>query len=158
MSVSTKLVLRTNKILSNGEHPIMLRITINRQSQFVTTKKSSCPEYWDDTGQYVSKSHCDHRTINPLLKSILSKTDLFLLNAGEENSLVSFDDLKNIVLKMTVTDRDIKSQNLLDYFEVIINRLKNRTDLAMQKHLHQPKDVLNFLPANRKAGDKQGFY
>jgi hypothetical protein len=39
------------------------------------------------------------QTINPLLKSIVSKTDLFLLNAGKENTLVSFDDLKHIVLK-----------------------------------------------------------
>lgn len=145
MSVSTKLILRTSKILSNGEHPIMLRITINRQSQFVTTKKSSSPENWDDKGQCVSKTHSDHRTINPLLKSIVSKTDLFLLNAGEENNLVSFDDLKGIVLKMTVTDREIKSQNLLDYFDVVIKRLKEQYRLGYAETFASTKRCLKLF-------------
>lgn len=65
MYVSTKLILRTSKILSNGEHPIMLRITINRQSQFVTTKKTSSVDHWDEQGQSVKKAHADFKTINP---------------------------------------------------------------------------------------------
>src|SRR5882762_1257881 len=99
MSISIKIILRYNKTLSNAEHPIMLRITINRQSQFVTTKKSSSIENWNEKAQCVKPSHPDNRMINPLLKSILSKTDLLLLNAGEENTVVSFDDIKSIVLK-----------------------------------------------------------
>src|SRR5476651_912710 len=105
MSVSTKLILRTSKSLSNGEHPIMLRITINRQSQFVTTKKSSNVINWDEKMQCVQKTHMDYKTVNPLLKNITSKTDLYLLNAGEDETVVSFDDIKNIVLKLTSTDR-----------------------------------------------------
>ena len=124
MSVSTKIILRTSKTLSNGEHPIMLRITINRQSLFITTKKSSSRENWDEKGQCVLKAHPDCKTVNPLLKNITSKTDLYLLNAGEDGTVVTFDDIKNIVLKLTSTDRGIKTQSLFSYFEDEIKRLK----------------------------------
>lgn len=130
MSVSTKLVLRTSKTLSNGEHPIMLRITINRQSQFVTTKKSSTIKDWDEKPQIVTKTHPDHKTLNPLLKNITSKTDLFLLNAGEEETVVSFDDIKQIVLRLTSTDKTIKSKSLFGFFEDEINRLKAQNRLG----------------------------
>jgi site-specific recombinase XerD len=149
MSISTKLILRYNKILSNDEHPIMLRITINRQSQFVTTKKSSSVENWDEKAQSVRKSHPDHRTINPLLKSINSKIDLILLNAGEEQGIVSFDDVKNIVLRMTVTDRDIKSQNLLEYFDTVINRLKEQDRLGYAETFDSTKKCLKRFTGNR---------
>jgi integrase/recombinase XerD len=130
MSVSTKLILRTSKILSNGEHPIMLRITINRQSQFVTTKKTSSVDHWDEQGQSVRKTHPDNKTINPLLKNINSKTDLYLLNAGEEESVVNFDDIKQIVLKLTSTDREIKTKSLFSFFEEEIKRLKSQDRLG----------------------------
>jgi integrase/recombinase XerD len=130
MSVSTKLILRTSKSLSNGEHPIMLRITINRQSQFVTTKKSSNVTNWDEKTQCVLKAHTDYKTVNPLLKNITSKTDLYLLNAGEDETVVSFDDIKNIVLKLTSTDRDIKTKSLFGFFEDEIKRLKAQDRLG----------------------------
>jgi integrase/recombinase XerD len=124
MSISTKVILRTNKVLTNGEYPIMLRITINRQSQFVTTKKSSCPEHWDHISGCAKKSHSDFKTINLLLKNITSKIDLYLLNAGEEETVVSFDDVKQFVLKLTNTDKDIKAKSLFSFFEAEIKRLK----------------------------------
>jgi integrase/recombinase XerD len=130
MSVSNKIILRTTKQLSNGECPIMLRITINRQSQFISIKKSSAPEQWNEKTQQVSRSHPDHLTINPLLRNISSKVDLYLLNAGENDTVVSFDDIKNIVLKLTNTNKEIKSFSLFSYFEQEIDRLKEADRLG----------------------------
>lgn len=101
----------------------MLRITINRQSQFVTIKKCATRELWDLKAQQVTKIHPDHSTINPLLRNISSKVDLYLLNAGENNTVVSFNDIKNIVLRLTNTNREIKSFSLFSYFEREIERL-----------------------------------
>ena len=125
MSISTKVILRTNKVLTNGEYPIMLRITINRQSQFVTTKKSSSPDHWDHISGCAKKSHPDFKTTNLLLKNITSKIDLYLLNAGEEETVVSFDDVKQFVLKLTNTDKDIKAKSLFSFFEAEIKKAKS---------------------------------
>lgn len=130
MSVSNKIILRTSKQLSNGECPIMLRITINRQSQFITIKKSATLEQWNERTQQVSKSHPEHQTINPLLRKISSKVDLYLLNAGENDSVVNFDDIKSIVLKLTNTNKEIKSFSLFSYFEQEIERLKEADRLG----------------------------
>lgn len=66
----------------------------------------------------------------PLLKNINSKTDLYLLNAGEEENVVSFDNIKQIVLKLTSTDREIKTKSLFSFFEEEIKRLKSQDRLG----------------------------
>lgn len=108
----------------------MLRITINRQSQFISTKKSATVIQWGEKAQRVSKSHLGSRVINPLLRSISSKVGLYLLNAGENGTIVSFDDIKGIVLKLTNDTRDIKHSTLFAYFEREIERLKEEDRLG----------------------------
>jgi integrase/recombinase XerD len=70
------------------------------------------PEQWNGKFQQVYKNHSEFQTINPLLRSISSKVYLYLLNAGENNTVVSFDDIKSIVLKLTNTNKGIKSLSL----------------------------------------------
>src|ERR1700761_6323312 len=130
MSVTTKLILRTDKLLNNLKNPILLRITINRQSQFVTTKKSATPVTWDQNAQNVTRFHPDYKTISPLLRNIISTVDLYLLNAGANNTVVSFDDVKKIVLKLTNNQREISAGSLFSYFEHEIERLKNEERLG----------------------------
>jgi len=130
MSVTTKLILRTNKTISNGEHPIILRITIHRQSQFISLKKSSSIENWDVRSQTVLSSHEDHKTINALIKGITAKIDLHLLNAGSNGTIVTFDDLKNIVLRATNMEKGIKMQSLFNFFESEIKRLKEQNRIG----------------------------
>jgi len=130
MSVTTKLILRTDKLLTNGKNPILLRITINRQSQFVTTKKSATAVTWDQNAQNVTKFHPDYKTVSPLLRNIVSTIDLYLLNAGANNTVVSFDDVKKIVLKLTNNQREISASSLFSYFEHEIERLKNEERLG----------------------------
>jgi integrase/recombinase XerD len=130
MSVTTKLILRTNKTISNGEHPIILRITIHRQSQFISLKKTSSIENWDVRSQTVLNSHEDHKMINALIKGITAKIDLLLLNAGSNGTIVTFDEIKNIVLKATNMDKGIKMQSLFNFFESEIKRLKEQNRIG----------------------------
>ena len=46
MAITTKLILRTNKILPDGGHPIVFRITENRRVYEVATKESSLINQW----------------------------------------------------------------------------------------------------------------
>lgn len=136
-------------MLNNGEYPIMLRITINRQSQFISTKKSSSVNNWDANGQCVLKSHQDAKTLNPLLKTILAKIDLYLLNAAESGAVVSFNDIKAIVLKVTNSTPEIKAQTLFKFFESEIQRL---TDEERLGYAGAYKSTLNCL--KNFTGDK----
>lgn len=121
---------RSPKQMSNGEHPLMLRITINRQSQFVTIKKSARESQWDDKLQQVSKSHMDQQNVNSLILNIASKVGMYLLNAGQNGQVVSFDDIKGIVMKLTNTNKEIKTYSLFSYFEREIERLQEEDRLG----------------------------
>ena len=47
MNTSIEAVLYTSKTLSNGQHPLMLRLTKNRKLKYINLKASLSPEHWD---------------------------------------------------------------------------------------------------------------
>ena len=95
----------------------MFRITINRQSKFVTTKKSCLEQNWLNDSQTVSKDDPDHKIINSLLNSISSEVDFLLLEAGKKGKSISFEEIKETVLKLTLVDKREKKKKLFEYFE-----------------------------------------
>ena len=47
MNTSIEAVLYTSKTLSNGQHPLMLRLTKNRKRKYISLHISLSPEHWD---------------------------------------------------------------------------------------------------------------
>ncbi|WP_302605121.1 site-specific integrase [uncultured Alistipes sp.] len=47
MNTTIEAVLYTSKTLSNGQHPIMLRLTKNRKRKYISLHISLTPQYWD---------------------------------------------------------------------------------------------------------------
>ena len=47
MNTYIESVLYTSKTLSNGEHPLMLRLTKNRKRKYISLHLSLSPNYWD---------------------------------------------------------------------------------------------------------------
>jgi site-specific recombinase XerD len=47
MNTTIESVLYTSKTLSNGEHPLMLRLTKNRKRKYISLHLSLPPNYWD---------------------------------------------------------------------------------------------------------------
>jgi hypothetical protein len=41
MGVTTAIILETRKTLTNGKHPVKLRVTFQRKSKYYTLKKES---------------------------------------------------------------------------------------------------------------------
>lgn len=117
MSVSTKFILRKQSNPNGLTFPIMMRITINRKDQLVSTKNYSSIEDWDDKEQRVNKGHDTYKPINLLLKTISSEVDLFVLSAGRNNALMSFEDIKALVRKYTGGAVQPKAGKLLSYFD-----------------------------------------
>ena len=46
MNTSIEAVLYTSKTLSNGQYPIMLRLTKNRKRKYISLHISLSPEHW----------------------------------------------------------------------------------------------------------------
>lgn len=64
-----KLVLRTNKVLADGSHPIMLRVSFNGMKE--RSSGYSCIEkYWDKKNECVKKGYPNFVMVNHELKRI----------------------------------------------------------------------------------------
>ena len=62
-----KLVLRTNKVLADGTHPIMLRCSFNGMKER-STGYSCLPRYWDKKNECVKKGYPNFVMVNVELK------------------------------------------------------------------------------------------
>lgn len=145
MSVSTKFVLRPQSNPNGSVYPIMLRITINRKDQLVSTEKYSNLQNWEDKNQRVSKSLSSHQSVNLLLKTISSEIDLVVLSAGRNNIVIDFEDIKTIVRKYTGGGPKQKSGKVLAYFNQEIESLKAQNRLGYAATFQSTKNsIANF--------------
>ena len=71
-SAIIKLVLRTNKVLSDGSHPIMLRCQFNGRKE-ISTGCSCTVKYWDSKKECVRKGYQNYATINELIHRLKSE-------------------------------------------------------------------------------------
>lgn len=124
MAITTKFVLRTNKTLPTGEHPIMLRITEDRKSTFVSTKKYSSAKDWDVSAQTTNKSHPHQKSINALLSNINLKITFYFSNLTEERT-PRIEAIKEIVERQTGAIKKTPTVKLLAFFQQEIDRLKS---------------------------------
>lgn len=126
MALSTKFILRTQSTLNTTEFPIMLQVIIDRKNQLVSTKKHSSKELWQSKEQSVSKSHPKHKEINLLLRMINSEIDFFVLSEGKKGLRPSFDQIKEIVRKLTGGNSEPESIKLFKLFKDQIKSLKEQ--------------------------------
>lgn len=124
MAITTKFVLRTNKTLPTGEHPVMLRITEDRKSTFVSTKKYSSIKDWDASAQTANKSHPHQKSINALLSNINLKITFYFSNLTEERT-PRIEAIKEIVERQTGAIKKTPTVKLLAFFQQEIDRLKS---------------------------------
>lgn len=97
-----KLVLRTNKVLSDGTHPIMLRVSFNGMKE--RSSGYSCTEkYWDKKNECLKKGYPNFVMVNYELKRLkdeaIAKRDSFIAS-GEVYSpsmILARDEVKNAV-------------------------------------------------------------
>ncbi|RKR81066.1 site-specific recombinase XerD [Mucilaginibacter gracilis] len=124
MAITTKLMLRINKTLPSGEHPIMFRITENRNNYEVSTKVSSTKENWNKASQCVLDSHINHKSINALLNNIKVKSTFYFANVPDDRS-PRVSEIKSLVEKLTGAVKTTPKLMLLEFFDSEVARLKS---------------------------------
>lgn len=161
-SAIVKLTLRTNKILSNGLHPIMLCVQFNGRKE-KSTGYSCSKECWDKQNQLVTKKFPNYALINKsiidLKNKVIEKKLQFEIHGEpytaemllDENVKTDFrgdnkifkDIMDNLIKERQLKPNTIKNYNLLynhlvnfmgsDKF--IINQLTLETVKKFAKHL-----------------------
>jgi integrase len=119
MNTSIKVVLYTSKTLSNGEHPVMLRVIRDRQAKYLSTGISSTKENWNYEAGLPKKSHPHYKEAKRLLAKKLHDAETTVYNLENENKNLSAYEIKGRLKRE-------KSNNpkFYGYFDKVIERLK----------------------------------
>lgn len=119
MHTAVKIVLFTSKTLSSGEHPVMLRLTKDRKSRYMSVGFSTTKALWDEKEGAPKKKHPLYKELTMLIqKKKLEASRLFLELEGEEKNL-SVLEIKGKLKKTKKT-----TQTLFSYFDSVVERLK----------------------------------
>ena len=109
-------VLYTSKTLSNGEHPLMLRLTKNRKRKYISLHLSLPPQYWD-FNKGKPKRNCPNR--EQIIQLIEKKTK----------------ELQEQVMDFKTNDRDYTLYTLVNKAsKPIVRQIVGR----ISKHLYRP--------------------
>jgi len=109
---SIKLVLRTDKILKNGESPICLQVIINSQKSRISTGQTIHPNFWDKkSGVAIGKGY---GTLNSLLKKDMSDMEEYFNQTLLSGGIVNFQ----------LIDKFLKRNEDFDFHKVLSKVIK----------------------------------
>jgi site-specific recombinase XerD len=133
---SIKVVLFTSKTLSNGEHPILLRVIQNRKISYISIGASSTKSLWDEQNNLPKKKH-------PLYKQLLVLIDAKRIEANKLQIELETDNIdlsaKEIKRKLK---RTTKSKSVFKYFDETIERLEKLNRIGYANVFQTTKNSL----------------
>jgi len=115
-----KIVLFKSKTLSNGAHPIMLRVTYQRIRKYYSLKEQGFPKNWNDELGLFNKN----KEENSKLSLFASKAKKALRTIEENNHEFSFSKFEELFFK---SSRPVR---VFDYWENVIASLKEENRIG----------------------------
>lgn len=118
--MSIKLILYKSKTLSNGEHPIMIRVIKERKPKYIATGYSSDKNLWNEESQEPKRAHPHYKELKILMGKKKLETEKFVYNLEAENEDLSAHDIQRSL-------RRKKNHNgsLYAYIDTIVERMTN---------------------------------
>ncbi len=145
MNTSIKPVLFTSKTLSNGEHPVMLRITKDRKPTYMSVGFSCSKEHWNFSENHPKKSHPLYKEATMMIqakKHQASKT-VFSLETEEK-------DLSSGEIKHTLKRTRRGAYSVDEYFEIVIKKMKEEGRLRTADGYKDTLRNLQYFSGKRK--------
>ena len=117
MNTTIEAVLYTSKTLSNGQHPIMLRLTKDRKRKYISLHISLAPQYWDAEKCKPRRNCPDKERIEALIQQ---KTQEF---QGQVMDFKTNDKEYTLNTLVEKVSRKVVRQTVGDYLNDYIDRL-----------------------------------
>ena len=139
-SAKVTLVHYKYKTYSNGKHPIMIRITANRKSRYMSTGYSAKPENWDEDNNRLVESRSKSRPDKiPMTNAKAINTDLELkynevLRVKQQVSL-SDGVQSSDTIKSNASLKYKKSANFFDYSKTLAQTFLDRNKICSYKNI-----------------------
>ena len=144
---SVNIILFKSKLLKDGTHPIVLRITKNRKRKYISLGYNCTPEQWnEDAGQFNTKFPSYKKRNRILTKELFKAEDI----------LDEFlDDEKDFTLEdFRIKYIGVKPVDVFEYFDELIDRLikSNRLGTA-ESYSGTKKAIWNFYSRKLKFNE-----
>ncbi len=120
MNTSVRVVLYTSKVLANGEHPVMLRVTKDRKSKYISTGFKCSKDLWDQKKNLPRKRHPLYIDAKILISKKTVEAEKLIIELENESKNLSAHEIKGKLKKAKVNNPFV-----FQYFDSVINRLKN---------------------------------
>jgi integrase len=134
----------------NGNHPLQLRITLNRRSIRLNTGHEVNPKYWDEKLKRVKSAHPNSRYLNNYLQSRVNEIELIILNMEGKDSAYTLEMIKNNLKRSS--DETVFKRGDEFFEELLLARKFNRYsgERAALNHLKRFREGqdLNFEDLN----------
>lgn len=142
---TVKVILFKSKELSNGEHPVMLRLTNGKERKYISLGFSCSLQDWDAKESLPKKRHPHFFEIQAITQKKKQEltTELFRLKLDEKQV-----DLSNLTGRLKNGGRG--KVTLLDYFEEAYVKLRNKGRVGYAAVF---RSVRNSLSIYLKGGD-----
>src|SRR5437773_12455875 len=99
MNTSIKAILYTSKTLSDGEHPVMLRIIKDRKVKYISTGISSSTENWNEESNIPKRSHAHYKEVKLLIRKKLLEAEKLVYDLENENKNLYAYEIKGKLKK-----------------------------------------------------------
>ncbi len=106
-----KTLLYTSKVLSNGESPIMIRLTIDRKSSYISIGHTCKPEHWNFEKDEPNKKHPNKKELDILILHKIQEAKKLLLSLESEDIPVTLDSFKK---RFTATNKNYSFDEYID--------------------------------------------
>lgn len=117
MNTSIKIVLYKSKTLSNGDHPVMLRIIKDKKVRYISTGISSSEDNWDEDRALPKKSHPHYKEAKISIHKKALEAEKFIYDLENDNKNLSAYEIKTKLKKQKVNN-----PHLYKYFDSVIDR------------------------------------
>ncbi|MEG1660487.1 MAG: site-specific integrase [Bacteroides sp.] len=139
MSIKIAVICFKSKVLSNGEHPLMLRVTENKKRVMKSLGISVNSKYWDFIKE-EPKPKCPNRE---LIQSIILKTKTEYQNKILEK--LSKDEEFTASSLINEKKEEIKAQTVEDFYLSVIEELKQKGQIGTSyAYLNSYNTLKNF--------------
>ncbi|WP_121356170.1 site-specific integrase [Flavisolibacter nicotianae] len=119
MHTSVKVVLFTSKTLSNGEHPVLLRLIKDRKPKYISVG-FSCPKHlWDEKEELPKRKHPLYKDSVLLIQKKKLEASKLVLELEQDDKNLSAQEIKSRLQKSRKP-----SVTLFRFFDNVIQRLK----------------------------------
>jgi integrase len=133
---TVSVVLYKSKTLSNGDHPLMIRISKNRKRRYVSIGLSCNLKDWDNKTNLPKKNHPQKEKIDSIISKVISQYKEKIIDFKHEGKDFTPDVL------IAETHNPVKKTTVFNYFDEKVKTLTNSKQIGNAKVYY---DTLNQL-------------